>query len=140
MRYEENLLRYDEYDRIRDSVGWAHFSEEQAQRALNNSLFTIAARDGGRTVGMGRLLGDGLYYVVVDVAVIPEYQGQGIGGEILARLLAYSESNIPIGGRASVQLIAEKGKEAFYEKFGFKKIPHEHCGTGMRKILRRVCG
>lgn len=40
-----------------------------------------------------------------------------------------------IGGRVSIQLIAEKGKEGFYEKMGFKKIPHENCGSGMRKVI-----
>jgi hypothetical protein len=51
--------------------------------------------------------------------------------------LDYTDSQTPSGSRASIQLIAEKGKEEFYEKLGFKKIPHEHCGSGMRKIIHK---
>ena len=43
----------------------------------------------------------------------------------------------PVGGRSSIQLIAEKGKESFYEKLGFKSIPHEFCGSAMRKVIRK---
>ncbi len=32
---------------------------------------------------------------------------------------------MPIGGRASIQLISEVGKEDFYLKQGFKLIPHD---------------
>lgn len=44
-------------------------------------------------------------------------------------------SQIPFSERANIQLIADKGKESFYEKMGFKKIPHENCGSGMRKVI-----
>ncbi len=36
-----------------------------------------------------------------------------------------------------MQLIAEPGKEAFYIKKGFRLIPHEFCGSGMRRIIRK---
>lgn len=88
-------------------------------------------------IPMGRLIGDGIYYLIADVVVRPEYQGQGIGSKIIDMLLSYVEEHTPSGGRASVQLIAEKGKEAFYEIKGFKLIPHEFCGSGMRKIVRK---
>jgi GNAT superfamily N-acetyltransferase len=67
---------------------------------------------------MGRLIGDGTYYLVVDIIVQPEYQGKGIGSKILDSITKYVEDNTPIGGRSSVQLIAEPGKEGFYEKKG----------------------
>lgn len=41
------------------------------------------------------------------------------------------------GDRSSIQLIAEKGKEGFYEKLGFHYIPHEFCGSAMRKVIRK---
>ena len=47
------------------------------------------------------------------------------------------DDRTPDGGRASVQLIAEKEKENFYIKKGFKCIPHEFCGCGMRKIIKK---
>ena len=86
---------------------------------------------------MGRLIGDGMYYLVVDVVVRPEYQNRGIGSHIIDMILRYVDANTPSGGRSSVQLIAEKGKEEFYIRKGFKAIPHEFCGSGMRKVINK---
>ena len=62
MEYAENVLSYEMYRNLRNSVGWLNFSENQAKKALENSLYTISAVEDGRAVGMGRLIGDGLYY------------------------------------------------------------------------------
>ena len=137
MGYKENLLCYEDYCRLRESVGWLNFSKIQTENALTHSLYTITAVENDHTIGMGRLIGDGLYFVVVDVVVQPTYQKNGIGSEILNRIIEYVDKTTPVGGRSSVQLIAEKGKEAFYEKLGFKVIPHDFCGSGMRKIIRK---
>lgn len=137
MEYKENVLQYEDYCRLRESVEWRLFSKEQMKNAVNNSVYTVTAVDGDQTVGMGRLTGDGMYYMIADVVVRPDYQGQGIGNKIVNMLIAYVDEATPIGGRSSIQLIAEKGKEAFYEKVGFKIIPHEFCGSGMRKIMHK---
>ena len=86
---------------------------------------------------MGRIVGDGIYNTVCDIVIDPAYQGRGLGTEIMNRLLAYLENQTPENGRASVQLIAEKGKETFYEKFGFQSVPDESSGSGMRMIIRK---
>ncbi len=115
----------------------AAFSKERTQRALINSLYTVIAVQDGRTVGMGRLIGDGMYYMIADIVVQPNCQKHGIGSRIINMLTEYVDKETPIGGRSSIQLIAEKGKEIFYEKLGFKIIPHEFCGSGMRKVIRK---
>ena len=153
MRYIENQLTYEDYCALRASVEWLNFSEEQTRKALCNSLYTITVQEDSRvdvagetlaetasetrTIAMGRLVGDGLYYLIVDVVVHPKYQGRGIGSSIMDKLLGFVEAETPVGGRSSVQLIAEKGKEEFYIKKGFKLIPHEYCGSGMRKVVRK---
>lgn len=137
MEYRENALCYEDYCRLREIVDWQNFSKEQTQNALHNNLYTVVAVDGSRTVGMGRLIGDGMYFTIVDIVVQPDHQGQGTGGKIMQMILAYIDRLTPAGGRSSVQLIAVKGKEAFYEKMGFKIIPHEFCGSGMRKIIHK---
>ncbi len=137
MIYKENTLSYDDYYRLRESVAWLNFSREQTEKALNNSLYTVVAEDDGKVVGMGRMTGDGLYYLIVDIVVQPDHQKKGIGSAIIDMMIDYVDRETPIGGRSSVQLTAEKGKETFYEKKGFKLIPHEHCGSGMRKIIRK---
>lgn len=137
MEYIENSLTYDDYVTLRSSVGWSNFSEEQAMKCVENSLYDIIAVKDNCTIGMGRLIGDGVYYMIVDIVVKPDCQGKGVGSGILDMLLNYVDRNTPSGGRSSVQLIAEKGKEDFYIKKGFKMIPHEFCGSGMRKIIRK---
>ncbi len=137
MEYKEDFLTYEDYIGLRESVGWINFSEEQTKKALQNSLYTVIAVCDNQTVGMGRLTGDGMYYLITDIIVCPAFQKRGIGSSILNMLLEYVEKETPVGGRSSIQLISEKGKETFYERAGFKRIPHEHCGCGMRKVVRR---
>lgn len=137
MRYMENVLCYEDYSKLRESVGWMLFSKKQTQMALMNSLYTVIAVKDSQTVGMGRLTGDGMYYMIVDIVVQPNYQKQGIGTKIVNMIIEFVDKETPNGGRSSIQLIAEKGKETFYEKIGFKIIPHEFCGSGMRKVIRK---
>ena len=118
MSYIENSLQYEDYFNLRQRVGWNNWSKEQTIRALKNSLYDIIAVDNG-VIGMGRLLGDGLYYIIVDIVVAPEYQGKGIGSELIKRFLDYADSQTPSGSRASIQLIAENVNEGFYEIFCF---------------------
>ena len=86
---------------------------------------------------MGRVIGDGLYYMIVDVIVQPAYQHKGIGSRIVGMMVEYVDKETPAGGRSSIQLIAEKGKEMFYGKMGFKSIPNDFCGSGMRKVIHK---
>lgn len=51
MEYQENVLRYEDYYRLRESVGWANFSKDQTQEALNNCLFTVVAFENDQAVG-----------------------------------------------------------------------------------------
>lgn len=137
MIYKENALCYDDYCRLRESVGWLNFSREQTEKALRNCLYSIVAEDDGKVVGMGRMTGDGLYYLIFDIVVQPDHQNMGIGSAIIDMLIDYVDRETPAGGRSSIQLSAEKGKESFYQKRGFKLIPHEFCGSGMRKIIHK---
>lgn len=135
MEYLKNKLTYQEYVSLRNSVGWNNFAEEQIAQSISNSIYNITVVDNEQTIAMGRLIGDGIYYLIVDIVVRPEYQGKGIGSKIIDMLLEYVDDMTPIGGRVSVQLIAEQGKEEFYIKMGFKCIPHESCGSGMQMVM-----
>ena len=78
MEYIENMLRYEDYCRLRESVDWLIFSKEQTEEAINNSLYTVIAVEDNQTVGMGRLIGDGMYFIIADIIVYPAYQKNGI--------------------------------------------------------------
>ena len=137
MEYLDNRLTYQTYTLLRSSVGWNNFSEEQVAKSLDNSIYTVTVVENNEPIAMGRLVGDGIYFLIVDVIVKPEFQRRGIGSKIIDALLAYVENATPVGGRSSVQLIAEKGKEGFYLKKGFKLLPHDFCGPGMRKVIKK---
>ena len=86
MEYQENVLCYEDYCRLREIVGWTNFSKEQTQAALSNSLYTVAVFENSQAVGMGRLIGDGMYLVIADIVVTPDNQGKGIVSKIVVCL------------------------------------------------------
>jgi len=89
---------------------------EKLERAFRNSLLRVFAFDGSTLVGAGRALSDGVWRAAIyDVAILPEYQGKGIGSSIIQHLV--HAANVDI-----VMLFAAPGKELFYEKFGFRKM------------------
>lgn len=137
MKTLENMLDYETYYALRESVGWRNICREQAEKSIKNSYYSVVLQENRINIAMGRVIGDGMYFTIVDIVVRPEYQGQGIGTMIIQRILRYIEEKMPIGGRASIQLISEIGKEDFYIKQGFKLIPHEYCGSALRKVIHK---
>ena len=137
MEFRENAITAEIYRELRTSVEWMNLSDDQTAQGLSNSLYSLAVFDAEKPIGMGRVVGDGIYNIVCDVVVNPDYQRKGIGTEIMSRMLNYLKEKTPENGRTSIQLIAEKGKETFYEKFGFKSVPDETSGSGMRMIIRK---
>ena len=50
-----------------------------------NSIIIKKATFKDKTIGMARAIEDGIYYLIVDVLVDPEYQKNGIGKNLLKR-------------------------------------------------------
>ncbi len=98
----------------------APLGEKDAQRlsvAFGNSLYRCFVRDAGKLVGVGRVLADGVDCAYIcDVALLPSHQGQGLGKQIVARLLELSR------GHRKIILYAVPGKEDFYRQFGFRRM------------------
>lgn len=102
MIYMENALTYEDYFKLRESAGWLNFSREQAQKAISNSVYTIIAMEQNEIVGMGRLIGDGMYYIIADIVVRPDFQNREIGTKIMDMLMAFVTRETPVGGRSSI--------------------------------------
>ena len=86
-------------------------------RVFPNSMFKCFVREGGRLVGVGRALADGLdCSYIADVAVHPEHQGIGLGRAIISKLVELSE------GHKKIILYANPGTEGFYAKLGFYRM------------------
>lgn len=122
----------EEYNEMRLSVDWKPLTLGQAERGLAHTAFVVAARDGEKIVGMGRMLFDFGYTAYLgDVIIRPEYQGIGIGTEIVNRLKDMTMEAAEQGDKIMFILGAAKGKEGYYERFGFKKRPNDFSGCGM---------
>jgi GNAT superfamily N-acetyltransferase len=107
-------------------------SPTQAERALAGSLFGVVATIGGQTIGFGRVIGDGaIFWMITDVYVAPAHQRRGIGSQVVARLLDQIKARGIPGTSGSIILFSAKGKEQFYEKFGFGARPNGWEGAGM---------
>lgn len=96
---------------FRRSVGWYELSPRQLNCALKSSVFAITALDGEKEVGSARVVGDGGYqFFISDVIVRPEYQGQGIGREMLSRLMDKALSVADEGETIMINLMAARIK------------------------------
>lgn len=126
----------DEYRRLRRLCGMSDKSIEAAQKGLPNSLFATTIRDMGELIAMGRVVGDGgCDFGIVDVAVHPDYQRQGLGNQIMAAIMSYLEKHAP--DSAYVALIADDHSPALYAKYGFKPTAPKSIGMAYRSKRRK---
>ena len=133
----EDHLNAEEYNQLKKSVGWDAKEISIVERALKQSIIVKKVILDNTTVGMARAIGDGLYYLIVDVVVDPKYQKKGIGKLLIESTIEEIEKKMVKGQACSIHLVSMKGKEAFYEKCGFRKIPFDYTGYGMiRKIIK----
>jgi aralkylamine N-acetyltransferase len=90
---------------------------EKIRRAFVNSPLVVFAYDGTRLIGASRAISDGEYHALIyDVAVYPEYQGQGIGRRMMQELL----DRLPVW---RVMLVADEQVQGFYRTLGFESYP-----------------
>lgn len=109
-----------DYRRLRTGSGLNDKSPQAAVLGLAGSwhAVTVTARASGMPVGMGRIIGDGgCHFQVVDVCVLPEHQGRGLGRRIMQELTAELNRRAP--ATAYVSLIADGDAHHLYRKFGF---------------------
>ncbi|GAB7126569.1 GNAT family N-acetyltransferase [Silvimonas sp. JCM 19000] len=112
------------YRALRQQCGLSAKSTVAAARGLPNSLFAVQILHQGAPVGMGRVIGDGgCFYQVVDICVLPQHQGQGLGKLIMAQIMQYLNDHAPAS--AYVSLIADGEAHRLYAQSGFAlTAPH----------------
>lgn len=138
MTVQINELSPDSYLCLFRSVGWDAPGLDQIEKALEGSLATFCACDGDMPVGMARLMGDGgMSFYIKDFAVLPDYQGQGVGRALMNATESWIKEQLQPSWAVSLELISSKGKESFYAKFGFEQRPNDWDGAGMMKMVWR---
>ncbi len=80
---------------------------------------------------MGRIVGDGgCHFQIVDIAVLPEHQGKGLGKRIMAGLVGHLDTHAPES--AYVSLIADGKAKDLYTQYGFQPTAPVSIGMSRR--------
>jgi ribosomal protein S18 acetylase RimI-like enzyme len=116
VRYEDDLSGLRPEDLALFFVDWPVApSPEQRLAILRGSDRVLLARepDSGRVVGLATAITDGVLSAYIPLLeVLPEYQGSGIGTELMRRLLE------DLRDLYMVDLVCDPQLEAFYRRFG----------------------
>ena len=110
----------DDYEAVRQFLienGWEKrvADEEKFRLMMENASRTVVAFDGERIVGFARALCDEVSNGYIGtVAVAEDFRGQGIGREIVRRL---------VGDNPEITWVlrAGRGSEEFWKKMGFSR-------------------
>ena len=129
---KENVNSIEEFNYLYDAVGWGSYDEKVSEKALANTMYSVSVYDDDKIIGYGRIIGDGICFLYIhDVMVIPKYQNKKIGSQIMNRLLEKVNQIKIENPYVRVYLGASKGKEKFYERFGFITREDANLGSGM---------
>ena len=121
-----------DYLELRVRAGLSPKRDDQAAASLPGSWAACHVLHDGddHAVAMGRLIGDGgWYFHVVDMAVLPEHQRQGLGSAVLDDLLEEVRRRAPRG--AYVNLLADPPGRPLYARHGFAETAPDAIGMGL---------
>ena len=129
---KENVNSIEEFNYLYDVVRWGSYDEKVSEKALANTMYSVSVYDDDKIIGYGRIIGDGICFLYIhDVMVIPKYQNKKIGSQIMNKLLEKVNQIKIENPYVRVYLGASKGKEKFYERFGFITREDANLGSGM---------
>jgi ribosomal protein S18 acetylase RimI-like enzyme len=110
-------LDWNELSALYDAAPLGNKNPSGLKTAFTNSMFKCFVYEGGKLVGVGRALADGVdCSYICDVALLPSHQGLGLGKRIVTKLVELSS------GHKKIILYSVPGKELFYKKLGFKRM------------------
>ena len=132
---KETSVSIDDVLHLYQAVGWTNYTNQpqMLEQSLAHSLAIYVARDGEKIVGLVRLVGDGFSLVFVqDLIVLPSYQRQGIGSDLMKEALGDFKDVY------QVQLATEQTEKTlgFYRSLGFETLSTYDC-TGMIWVDRK---
>lgn len=98
-------------------VGWPNPPDGLTHlRLLESSQHRVLALAEGHVVGFVTAISDGVLCAYIPLLeVLPAYQAQGIGSELLRRLL------LELDGLYAIDLMCDAELQPFYERLGFQR-------------------
>ena len=132
---KQEVVKLEDVLHLYQAVGWTNYTNQpqMLEQSLAHSLAIYVARDGEEIVGLVRLVGDGFSSVFVqDLIVLPSYQRQGIGSDLMKEALGDFKDAY------QVQLATEQTEKTlgFYRSLGFETLSTYDC-TGMIWVDRK---
>jgi len=116
-KYDQENINWKELSNLYRIAPLGEKKAENLQKAFVNSMFKCFVFDSSTLIGVGRALADGIdCSYICDVAVHPEWQGIGLGKEIIEKLTVLSKDH------KKIILYTNPGKEGFYKKLGFSRM------------------
>jgi GNAT superfamily N-acetyltransferase len=106
----------------KDGGWWRDYMDPtRIQELISGSYIFVVAIDisTGRSVGMGRVISDGIADAYIqDVVVLAEWRKKGVGKMIVSKLIECCRSQ----SIAWIGLIAQPGTDSFYQSLGFERL------------------
>jgi ribosomal protein S18 acetylase RimI-like enzyme len=119
------------YCQLRQLTGLSAKSLAAAETGLKNSVYSVIVKHEEEIIGMGRIIGDGgCFCQVVDICVLPAYQGQSIGKMIMQNIADFIYTQLP--PTCYVSLLADGEAYRLYAQYGFKETYPESRGMYLR--------
>lgn len=111
----------DELVKLYKAGGWWKdtYDKSKLKGLIKGSFAFAVVIDKNQTIGMGRILSDGISDAYIqDLIILPEYRKQGIGKKLVDKLIEYCHSK----DVKWIALIAEPDQDGFYSSAGFKHM------------------
>lgn len=117
----------EQLNNLFEQTGWANGRDLlEIQQMLDRSHFTLGVWDEDHLIGFSRVITDDRYRALIDDVVVDSaYRGQGIGSEMLDKLLKRMQ-HIEI-----VMLDCAPDLEGFYGRLGFK--PKDYSSMDLKR-------
>lgn len=128
---ESRLPTVQEYQRLRETTSWGQLEEKTVSTLLSHTLYAVCITREQEIVASGRIIGDGAYFYIQDVIVLPHFKNKDLGRTVMEALESWLTNTAQ--PHAFVGLMAAKGTAGFYEKLNYKLRDPE--SPGMFKIL-----
>lgn len=131
LKVEHRIPTVPEYQLLRGTTNWDKIDDSSISDALSNSQFAVCITTNNKIIAMGRIIGDGVYFYIQDVIVLPNHKQKGIGKKVMHELEKWLDKTA--NPNSFVGLMVAKGTIGFYKKFNYEVRSIDK--PGMFKII-----